>query len=54
MKRLRIGIIDLVARGPSRSLFLRFMGPNLASIMPQVIGVWCRQEGHDGSSGLAG
>ncbi len=23
------------------------MGPNLASIMPQVIGVWCRQEGHD-------
>jgi hypothetical protein len=47
MKRLRIGIIDIVARGPSRSLFIRFMGPNLASIMPQVIGVWCRQEGHD-------
>ena len=47
MKRLRIGIIDLVARGPTRSLFLRFMGANLASIMPQVVGVWCRQEGHE-------
>lgn len=23
------------------------MNPNLASIMPQVIGVWCREEGHD-------
>jgi hypothetical protein len=47
MKRLRIGIIDLVARGPSQSLFLRFMGANLASITPQAVGVWCRQEGHD-------
>src|SRR5262249_40383314 len=44
---LRIGIIDLVARGPSPSMFLRLMGANLASIMPQVVGVWCRQEGHD-------
>src|SRR5688500_18218618 len=47
MKRLRIGIIDLVARGPSRSLFLRLMGANLASITPQAVGVWCRQQGHD-------
>src|SRR6185369_5003657 len=47
MRKLRIGIIDLVARGPSRSLFLRVMGANLASIMPQVVGVWCRQEGHE-------
>ncbi|HUI56808.1 MAG TPA: hypothetical protein VLY04_17655 [Bryobacteraceae bacterium] len=23
------------------------MNPNLASIMPQVIGVWCREQGHD-------
>jgi hypothetical protein len=47
MKRLRVGIIDLVARGPTRALFARVMNSNLASIMPQVIGVWCRQEGHD-------
>lgn len=47
MKQLRIGIIDLVARGPTRALFARVMNANLASIMPQVVGVWCRQQGHD-------
>lgn len=47
MKKLRIGIVDLVARGPTRALFARVMNANLASIMPQVIGVWCRQAGHD-------
>jgi hypothetical protein len=47
MKKLRIGIIDLAARGPTRAWFARVMNANLASIMPQAIGVWCRQEGHD-------
>ena len=47
MRKLRIGIIDLVAKGPNRSLFARLMNANLASIMPQVIAVWCEQEGHD-------
>src|SRR5215472_2013708 len=47
MKKLRIGVVDLVARGPSRALFMRLMGANLASLMPQVIGVWCREAGHD-------
>ena len=47
MKKLRIGIIDIVSRGPTRALYARVMNANLASIMPQVIGVWCRQEGHD-------
>ena len=47
MKKLRIGVVDLVARGPSRALFLRLMGANLASLMPQVVGVWCREAGHD-------
>jgi hypothetical protein len=23
------------------------MNANLATIMPQVVGVWCREEGHD-------
>src|SRR5262245_10576056 len=23
------------------------MNPNLASIMPQIVGVWCEEEGHD-------
>ena len=42
MRKLRIGVIDLVARGPTRAWFARVMSANLASIMPQVVGVWCR------------
>ena len=47
MKRLRIGIIDIVSRGPTRALYARIMNSSLASIMPQVIGVWCQEEGHE-------
>jgi hypothetical protein len=47
MKKLRIGIIDLVSRGPTQALYARVMNANLSSIMPQAIGVWCRAEGHD-------
>jgi hypothetical protein len=36
-----------VARAPTRALYARVMHANLASIMPQVIGVWCEEEGHD-------
>jgi hypothetical protein len=46
-KKLRIGIIDLVSKGPTKALWARLMYPNLASIMPQVLGVWCEEEGHD-------
>ncbi|HYF38981.1 MAG TPA: radical SAM protein [Gemmatimonadales bacterium] len=47
MRRLRIGILDLVTKSPNPSLYGRVMNANLASIMPQVIGVWCEQEGHE-------
>ena len=47
MRKLRVGIVDLVAKGPNRSLFGRIMNANFAAIMPQVIAVWCEQEGHD-------
>jgi hypothetical protein len=47
MGKLRIGIIDIVSRGPTRALYARVMNANLASIMPQAIGVWCKEEGHD-------
>ena len=47
MRKLQIGIIDIVSRGPTRALYARVMNANLASIMPQVIGVWCREEGHN-------
>jgi len=46
VRRLRIGILDLVTNGPARSLWSRVMQPNFASIMPQVIGVWCEEAGH--------
>lgn len=47
MRKLRIGIIDLVTKGPTKALWGRVMHANFASIMPQVIGAWCEEEGHD-------
>lgn len=47
MRKLRIGIIDLLTKGPETSMFARVMAPNFASIMPQVVAVWCEQAGHD-------
>ncbi len=47
MRRLRVGILDLVTKSPNPSLYGRIMNANLASIMPQVIGVWCERAGHD-------
>src|SRR6266700_465376 len=47
MRKLRVGIVDLVTRGPTRALYARIMHANLASIMPQVVGVWCEAEGHE-------
>src|SRR5919201_6501316 len=46
-RRLRVAVLDLLQKGPSRSLWSRAMQPNFASIMPQVIGVWCEQAGHE-------
>ncbi len=47
MRRLQIGVIDLVAKGPVKTLYARVMNANLASIMPQVVGTWCESEGHE-------
>ncbi|HET8625381.1 MAG TPA: hypothetical protein VFM14_17610 [Gemmatimonadales bacterium] len=46
-RRLRIGVLDLVTKAPTRALYARIMHPNLASIMPQVVGAWCERAGHD-------
>ena len=43
---LRVGVIDLVSKGPERHLYARVMNANLASIMPQVVSVWCEEQGH--------
>lgn len=46
MKKLRIGVIDLVSKGPNDTLWAKIMFANLASIMPQVVATWCEEEGH--------
>ncbi len=45
-RKLQVGIIDLVSKKPNKKLFARIMNANFASIMPQVVGVWCEEEGH--------
>ncbi|HBP90464.1 MAG TPA: radical SAM protein, partial [Nitrospiraceae bacterium] len=46
MRPRRVTILDLVTKGPTNSLYARVMNQNLASIMPQVVGVWCEELGH--------
>lgn len=46
MKKLKIGILDLVSKGPNNTLWAKIMHANLASIMPQAVACWCEQEGH--------
>jgi len=47
VKRLKITIIDLVSNRPTKRLYSRVMNANFAAIMPQVVGVWCEELGHD-------
>jgi hypothetical protein len=47
MRKLRVGILDLVARSPTTKLYARIMHPSLASVMPQAVAVWCEELGHD-------
>lgn len=47
MRRLRVTVVDLTTERPTRALYARLMNANFASIMPQVIAVWCEQAGHD-------
>ncbi len=46
MRKLRVTILDLLTKGPTRSVYARAMNPNLSSIMPQVIAVWYEALGH--------
>jgi hypothetical protein len=43
----KIVIIDLVTNSRTHPLFERIMYANFANIMPQAVGVWCKEEGHD-------
>ena len=46
MRRLKISVLDIVAKESRRGAWNRVMGPNFASIMPQAIAVWCEESGH--------
>jgi hypothetical protein len=45
-RSLKVGVVDLIERQPSDTLYGRVLNPNFASIMPQVVGVWAEQLGH--------
>ncbi len=47
MRRLSVGIIDLIAKAPTKTMWMRVMGANFVSIMPQVIATWCEEQGHE-------
>jgi hypothetical protein len=47
IRKLKIGIIELVTNAPTRSLWARVMYANFANIMPQAIAVWCEDGGHN-------
>ena len=44
-KTIRVGILDLINKKPTRALKARVLKPNYASIMPQAIAVWAEQKG---------
>jgi hypothetical protein len=46
-KRLKIGIVDLIARQPTKSIYARIVNPNYSSITPQFVAVWAEQLGHE-------
>lgn len=47
MKKLQITILDLIHNSLSNSLYQRYLYNNFMSIMPQVVAVWCKEEGHN-------
>ena len=51
MKRIRVGVIELISDSVWQNWGTRFYGKRFkrhyASIMPQVVAVWCQQLGHE-------
>jgi hypothetical protein len=45
--RLRIGVIDLIARRPVATVYTRLVYPSFASIMPQAVAAWAEELGHE-------
>ncbi len=44
-RRVRVGIVDLIARTATRSPYQRLMNANYVSIMPQAIAAWAEELG---------
>ena len=47
MRKLTVGIIDILGKSTSRKGYSRYMRANFSSVMPQVVAVWCAELGHD-------
>ncbi len=47
MRKLTVGIIDILGKSASRKGYSRYMRANFSSVMPQVVAVWCAELGHD-------
>ncbi len=47
LKKLKVAVVDMAAKAPTSRLWGRIMNANLTSIMPQVVALWCEQEGHE-------
>ncbi|MFQ5825467.1 MAG: hypothetical protein ACE5JB_15615, partial [bacterium] len=45
-KSLKVGIVDLIEKQPTNTLYTKIVNPNYTSIMPQVVAVWIEQMGH--------
>lgn len=44
-RRVRVGVVDLIARKATRSPYARLMNANYVSIMPQAIAAWAEELG---------
>jgi hypothetical protein len=47
VRKLHVGVIDLVTKNRTRAMWARVMHANLAGIMPQIVATWCEEEGHE-------
>ena len=47
MRKLKVGIIDILGKSATRKAWSRFIRASNTSIMPQVVAVWCEELGHD-------
>lgn len=44
---LTVAVVDLVTKAPNPGLYGRVMNANYAGVMPQIVALWCEQEGHE-------